>query len=88
MAYIKSAKKRIKQTKVRTERNVARTSRIRTSIKKLEEIIATGNLENAQTAFKETMSELHRAAQIGVVKKGTVNRKISRLNARIKKLAS
>ena len=84
MANIKSAEKRIKQTKVRTERNKARISRFRSFLRKLEEAITAGDRSVAQSVFSETMSELHRAVKFGVIKKGTVNRKLSRMNTRVK----
>ncbi len=84
MANIKSAEKRIKQTIVRTERNKARTSRVRSFVRKLEEAISAGDKANAQSVFSITMSELHKAVKFGVMKKGTVDRKLSRMNTRVK----
>lgn len=84
MANIKSAQKRIRQTAVRTARNRIVRSRVHTFIRKLEESIAQGDKTLAMDSFKVAMSELHSAAQKGVMKKNTVSRKISRLNARVK----
>lgn len=88
MANHKSSEKRIRQTVTRTEVNRTRVSRIRTSVKKVEAAIASGNRLEAQQALREAQPELMRGVSKGVVKKGTASRKISRLSARIKKLAA
>ncbi|CAK7193496.1 30S ribosomal protein S20 [Commensalibacter sp. Nvir] len=88
MANIASARKRIRQTLKRTERNKARRSRVRTFIKKVEEAVLAGNKEEANIAFKTAQPELQRACLKGVMHKNTVARKLSRLSQKIKKLAS
>ncbi len=87
MANHKSAEKRIRQTITRTEVNRARTSRVRTFIKKVEEAIATGNKAAANEALKAAQPEIMRGATKGVINKATASRKISRLSASIKKIA-
>ena len=52
MAHHPSAKKRIRQTAKRTQINRARTSRIRTFIKKVELAVAHGDREAAQQALQ------------------------------------
>lgn len=88
MANHKSSKKRIRQTETRTAVNRARESRIRTFIKKVEAAIASGKQPEAQQAFKEAQPEMMRGVSKGVLKLGTVSRKLSRLSAGIKKLAA
>jgi small subunit ribosomal protein S20 len=88
MANHKSSKKRIRQTETRTEVNRARISRIRTFIKKVETAIAGGKQAEAQQALKDAQPEMMRGVSKGVVKMGTVSRKLSRLSASIKKLAA
>ncbi|MGC8523060.1 MAG: 30S ribosomal protein S20 [Acidibrevibacterium sp.] len=87
MANTASARKRIRQTARRTERNRARKSRVRTFIRKVEAAIAGGDKEAAVTALRLAEPELQRAAGKGVLPKNTASRKISRLAARIKALA-
>ncbi|MBB3174851.1 small subunit ribosomal protein S20 [Endobacter medicaginis] len=87
MANTASARKRIRQTAVRTERNAARKSRMRTFIKKVETAIAGGDKEAAVAALRAAQPEMQRAAGKGVVHANTVSRKVSRLSARIKALA-
>jgi len=88
MANHKSAEKRIRQTATRTAVNRKRTSVIKSSLKKVEAAIATGNKAAAQQALKEAQPELMSGVSKGVVKLGTASRKMSRLSARIKKLAA
>lgn len=86
MANTASARKRIRQTAKRTERNQARKSRMRTFIKKVEAAIAGGDQESAAAALRAAQPEMHRAVTKGVAHRNTVARKLSRLSARIKKL--
>jgi len=88
MANHKSAEKRIRQTKTRTEVNRSRVSRIRTFIKKVELAIASGNKDEAQQALKLAQPEIMRGVTKGVLKIGTASRKVSRLSSRIKKLSA
>jgi small subunit ribosomal protein S20 len=88
MANTASARKRIRQTERRTERNAARKSRMRTFMKKVETAIAGGDKSAAAEALRTAQPELQRAATKGVVHANTVARKISRLSARIKSLAA
>ena len=88
MANTASARKRIRQIAKRTERNHARKSRMRTFIKKVETACATGDKAAAQEALRLAQPEMQRAATKGVIHANTVARKLSRLSARIKALAS
>ena len=87
MANTDSARKRIRQTKTRTERSRARKSRVRTFVKAVETAIASGDKTAATAALRAAQPELQRAATKGVVHDNTVSRKISRLASRIKVLA-
>lgn len=87
MANTASARKRIRQTARRTERNRARKSRVRTFIRKVEAAIAGGNKDDAAAALRLAEPEMQRAAGKGVLPKNTASRKISRLTARIKALS-
>ena len=87
MANTASARKRIRQTARRTARNRARLSRMRSSIKKVEAAIAGGSADAAQAALREAQPEMQRAAGKGVIHRNTVARKLSRLAARVGKIA-
>lgn len=88
MANVKAAKKAIRQTKVRTERNRARKSRVKTFLKKVEVAIAAGKKGPANEALRTAESEYMRAVSKGVLRKETASRTISRLSARVKVLAA
>jgi small subunit ribosomal protein S20 len=86
MPHHKSAEKRLRQTEARTTVNRSRMSRVRTFVKKVETAIESGDKSAAQTAFQAAQPELHRATTKGVMHRNTVDRKLSRLAARINAL--
>lgn len=88
MANNPSARKRIRQTETRTQRNHARKARVRTFVKKVEVAIAGGDKAAATAALRAAQPEMQRAVGKGVLKLNTVARKLSRLSARIKAIAS
>ncbi|HTR85698.1 MAG TPA: 30S ribosomal protein S20 [Reyranella sp.] len=87
MANHKSAEKRARQTERRTAVNGARRSRVRSSIKKIEEAIASGDKKAAQAALRAAQPEIQRGAAARIVAKNAASRRMSRLNARIKAMA-
>ncbi len=86
MANTKSAKKAARQAERRTLVNKSRRSRMRTSVRKVEEAIAAGDKGAANLALREAQPEVMRSASKGIMHKNTASRKISRLSARIKAL--
>lgn len=84
MANHASAKKRIRQTARRTDVNRARVGAIRTSVRKVEEAIASGDKAAAEQALKNAQPLLAKGGQLHVVSKNTAARKTSRLASRIK----
>lgn len=87
MANIKSAKKRIKVTEVKTAQNRMIKSALKTTIKKFEAAVAANNAEEAQASFVKVTKALDMAAQKGVVHKNMAARKKSRLAAKLNALA-
>ena len=83
MANTKSAKKAVRQTSRRTTANKTRRSRMRGSVRKVEEAIASGNKEAARAALKEAEPIIVRTAQKGMVHRKTASRKVSRLAKRV-----
>ena len=83
MANTKSAKKAVRQITRRTAANKARRSHMRTSVRKVEEAIASGNKEAAQAALREAEPIMVRTAQKGLLHSRTASRKVSRLVKRI-----
>jgi small subunit ribosomal protein S20 len=88
MANTTSAKKATRKIARRAEVNKNRRSRMRTSVRKVEEAIAAGNKNSALAALRAAEPELMRAAQHNVVHKKSASRKVSRLAHRIGTLKS
>ncbi|MEK9754148.1 MAG: 30S ribosomal protein S20 [Rhodospirillaceae bacterium] len=88
MASHASATKRIRQTKRRTKVNRARRGPIRTSIRAVEEAIASGNKNAAAEALKAAEPMMAAGVSKGVFHRNTVARKLSRLSKRIKLMAA
>ena len=83
MAQHKSAKKRIRQTVRRTAINRARTSRVRTYLKKVEQAISGGDKDVAHEALRVAQPELMRGVTKGIIHRNNAARKMSRLTARV-----
>ena len=77
MPRIKSAKKRMRQTRTRTEHNRALRSAIKTAVKKARAEINTDNVAAAVKA-------LDRGARKGLIHRNAAARKKSRLARRLK----
>lgn len=88
MANIKSAKKRIRVTEVKTLRNKMIKSALKTTIKKFEAAIAAKNVEEANATFTNAVKALDMAASKGIVHKNMVARKKSRLSAKLNGLSA
>ncbi|MDD6055995.1 MAG: 30S ribosomal protein S20 [Helicobacter sp.] len=87
MANHKSAEKRIRQTKKRTERNRYYKTRIKNLTRALYEALEAKELAKAQEVFKQINKNFHSYVSKGILTKNTAARKVSRLNASLKKLA-
>ena len=87
MANTSSARKAARQAVRRTLVNKSRTSRLKLSVRKVEEAVASGDKAAAKAALTAAEPILMRASQKGVVHKKTASRKISRLAARVKAMS-
>ena len=83
LANIKSAKKRIITSAKRAERNKAIKSGVKTSIKKVESAVASGDKAAAEAALKSATSTIDRACTKGVYHKNNASRKVSRLASQV-----
>ena len=86
MANIKSAKKRILVTQVRTERNKAIRSGVKTAVKKVYAAIDANDKEAAKAALLAATSTIDKATSKGVYHKNSASRKISRLSIAVNKM--
>ncbi len=80
MAHHKSAKKRIKQTVKKTERNRYYRTRMKNIVKAVRVAAESGDKEKALEAFKIANKQLHHFVSKGFLKKQTASRKVSRLH--------
>jgi len=88
MANHVSSLKRARQTEKRTAVNRANRSRVRTSLRALREALVKGDVKAANDQYRATVSVLDKGIQKGVLHVNTVSRYKSRLNARLKALAT
>ncbi len=83
MANHKSAEKRARQTKVRTERNRFYKTRIKNVTKDVLVAIEAADKEKATEAMKAANKYVHHCVSKGILKKGTAARKVSRLQTKV-----
>ena len=83
MPNIKSAKKRVKIIENKTLTNNMIKTGYKSAVKKFEEAIAAGNLEEAKTLFSEATKKIDQACTKGVIVKNTAARKKSSLSKKL-----
>lgn len=81
MANIQSAKKRIRQTVKRTERNRQYNAASRTYIRTTRSLIAEGKLDEAEAAARQAYKTLDKAARRHVIHPRNAARRKGRLMA-------
>ncbi|NNC35962.1 MAG: 30S ribosomal protein S20 [Acidimicrobiales bacterium] len=86
MANTSSAKKCVRKMARKTEVNKNRRSAVRSTLRKVEEAIASGDQKAAREALNAAEPALMSAVSKGVYHKNTGARKISRLSKRVKAL--
>ena len=87
MANTSSARKAARQAVRRTLTNKARTSRMKLSVRRVEEALTSGDKTAAKAALAAAEPILMRASQKGSIHKKAAARKVSRLSARVKALS-
>lgn len=88
MANSPQAKKRARQAEKRRQHNASLRSVVRTSVKKVIAAIASGDAEQAQSAYAAAVPVIDRMADKGIIHKNKAARHKSRLNAQVKALAA
>ena len=79
MPNIKSAIKRVSVIEKKTLRNNMIKSGYKSAIKKFEQALEAGNIEEAKTLFSEATRKIDQACSKGVIVKNTAARKKSNL---------
>ena len=83
MPNIKSAKKRVKVIEKKTLRNNMIKSGYKSAVKKFEETVANGNLDEAKVLLSEATKKIDQACTKGVIVKNTAARKKSSLSKKL-----
>lgn len=88
MANHVSSLKRSKQTIAKTAVNRSNKTKLRGSLRQLREALVKGDVEAVKAQYRATVSILDKSVQKGVLHDNTASRYKSRLNARVKALAT
>ena len=83
MPNIITAKKRVKIIEKKTLTNNMIKTGYKKDVKKFEEAIAAGNLEEAKVLFSEATKKIDQACTKGVIVKNTASRKKSSLSKKL-----
>ena len=83
MPNIKSAKKRVKVIEKKTLRNNMIKSAYKTAVRKFEEAVSAGNVDEAKVLFSEATKKIDQACSKGVIVKNTAARKKSSLSKKL-----
>ena len=86
MANHKSAKKRVRQTLLRTEKNKMHKSQMRTVVKQIREAIKKKDKDTAVKLLPSIQKVLAKLSQKGIMKKNAAARRTSRLASQISRL--
>ena len=76
--------KRERQDKKRRLNNVARMSKLKTSIKK---ILSMSDQKEAKTLYRNTVKQIDKAASKGLIKKNTASRRKSRITRHLNSIS-
>ena len=87
MANIKSAKKRIKTSAKRAERNKSVRSGVKTAMKKVFTAVEASDKEAADKALRDAIGTIEKAGSKGVYPKNNVSRKVSRITKAVNQRA-
>ena len=88
MPNIKSAIKRLRQSKKRRAINRTNISNLRTAIKKYRSKIEEGDLDGAKAMLNETYGQIDKASKAGVIHANRAARLKSRLTVALKRVGS
>ena len=78
-----SAIRRVRRVVKQTTVNRLRKSKYRAAIKKMEDLIKSGNKEKIKAYFSDFQSVLMKITKTGAINKKTASRKISKISKKI-----
>ena len=85
MAITKSAKKAIRQSAAKRERNIIYKDKIKKLVKEIRSLVSAKKIEEAKKILPAVYSALDKAAKIGVIKKNNASRRKGRLTKFLEK---
>ena len=85
MAITKSAKKAIRQSAARKERNIVYKDKIKSLVKEARVLVLAKKMAEAKKLLPDIYKALDKAAKVGVIKKNNASRRKSRLTKLIDK---
>jgi small subunit ribosomal protein S20 len=85
MAITRSAKKALRQSLRRKNRNIQQRRKIKTLIKQVKGLVSQKNVEEAKKALSQIYKLLDKAAKTGLIKKNMAARKKARISKLINK---
>jgi len=88
MANHVSSLKRARQTVAKTAVNRANRTKLRGILRQMRESLVAGDAKSAAEQYRSTVSVLDKSVQKGILHANTASRYKSRLNARLKTLAT
>ena len=87
MPNIKSAKKRVALSRIANENNKMAKSALKTTIKKFDVAVASGNRAEADVAYKAAVVAVDKAVNKGILHKNNAARKKSSMTLKMNALA-
>jgi small subunit ribosomal protein S20 len=77
MAITNSAKKALRQSLRRKEKNTDKKTRLKKILKEFKSLVAQKKTEEAKKLLSQVFKQLDKAAKTGIIKKNTASRKKS-----------
>ena len=87
MPNIKSSKKDVISSKIAYEKNKADKSALKTTIKKFDAALVSGDKAAAEVAYKDAVKAVDKAVNKGLLHKNNAARKKSGMTLKLNKLA-
>ncbi|RKQ37842.1 30S ribosomal protein S20 [Oceanobacillus halophilus] len=88
MANIKSAIKRVDVNNKKRAANQSQKSEMRSAIKNVERLVEANDVESAKTALKDTVKQIDKAVQKGIIHKNNGDRQKSRLAKKVNNIGA
>jgi small subunit ribosomal protein S20 len=85
MAITKSAKKAIRQSAARNERNTVYKDKMKALIKEAKSLVSAKKMDEAKKLLPQIYAILDKTAKVGIIKKNNASRRKSRLTKLVEK---